>query len=72
MMDARKAHLNPKCEKDVYIELPSEVGAKEGMCGKLDFWICGMRPAAQAWESLYAGKLEGEGFERGVGNAVIL
>ena len=25
-IDARKAHLNPKCEGDVYIELPKECG----------------------------------------------
>ena len=26
-IDARKAHTNPKCEGDVYIELPEECGA---------------------------------------------
>jgi hypothetical protein len=24
--DAKKAHLNPKCEEDVYLELPEELG----------------------------------------------
>ena len=38
-MDAKKAHLNPRCQEDVYIELPEEAGAGEGVCGKLDFWI---------------------------------
>ena len=28
-VDARKAHLNPMCEKDEYIELPSECGVGE-------------------------------------------
>ena len=34
-IDARKAHLHPKCEEDAYVELPSECGCPEGMCGKL-------------------------------------
>ena len=44
-VDARKAHLNPECLEDVYIELLEEAG---GGCGKLSFWLCGFRPAA-AW-----------------------
>ena len=38
-VDIKKAHLNPGCEEDVYIELPEEAGAGEGMCGKLKFWL---------------------------------
>jgi hypothetical protein len=38
-IDARKAHLNPWCEEDVYIELPEEAGHEEGMCGKLRHWL---------------------------------
>ena len=33
-IDARKAHLNPTCEQDVYVDLPPECGCPEGMCGK--------------------------------------
>ncbi len=29
-------------------------------------WLCGMRPAAKAWEEDYAAKLVGAGFRRGV------
>ena len=65
-IDARKANLNPKCEQDVYVDLPAEAECPEGMCGKLDFWLYGFRPAAAAWESHYSEKLEGYGFERGV------
>ena len=64
-VDARKAHLNPRCEKDEYIELPSECGAGEGMCGKLNFWLYGFRPAAAAWEKHYSRLFEEVGFERG-------
>ena len=70
-VDARKAHLNPKCEEDVYIELPAESESKPGMCGKLDFWLYGFRPAAAAWEKHYSGLLEGVGFERGISCGVV-
>ena len=49
-IDVRKAHLNPICEEDVYVELPAEVGESEGKCGKLKHWLYGFRPAAAAWE----------------------
>ena len=64
-IDAKKAHLNPLCEEDVYIELPEEAGAGPGVCGKLVHWLYGCRPAAQAWENFYAEKLESVGFVRG-------
>ena len=70
-IDARKAHLNPRCEQDVYIELPEEAGAGPGMCGKLDFWLYGFRPAAAAWEKLYSSRLEGCGFVRGTSCGVV-
>ena len=53
-IDAKKAHLNLKVEGDVYIELPEEANCPPGMCGKLNYWLCGFRPAAAAWEKLYS------------------
>ena len=53
------------------VELPEEAGCPEGMCGKLDFWLYGFRPAAAAWEKHYAGKLEDSGFLRGVSCGVV-
>jgi hypothetical protein len=64
-IDVKKAHLYPKCETNVYIELPPEAGAETGRCGKLEHWLYGFRPAAQAWESHYARNLESIGFVRG-------
>lgn len=61
-IDVRKAHLNPRCDEDVYIELSEECGVKPGMCGKLKNWLYGFRKAASAWEALYASYLEGVGF----------
>ena len=70
-IDAKKANLNPLCHEDVYIVLPEEVGAGPGRCGKLVHWLYGCRPAAQAWETFYSEKMEGVGFERGRGSAVV-
>ena len=70
-IDAKKAHLNSKCEEDVYIELPAEAAAGEGMCGKLVYWLYGFRKAASKWEEFYASKLEQCGFRRGAGCPVL-
>ena len=47
-VDARKAHLNPKCEKDVCIDLLEECACPAVMCGKLTVCLFGFRPAAAA------------------------
>ena len=70
-IDARKAHLNPRCTEDVFIELPEEAGAGSGVCGKLRYWLYGFKKAAQAWEDFYAEKLEDVGFVRGQGSGVV-
>ena len=71
MIDAKKAHLNPRCKEDVYIEFPPEVGAEPGQCGKLNFWLYGFRKAASAWEDFFAEVMEEAVFRRGVGCSVI-
>ena len=38
-VDAKKAHLNPRCREDVFIGLPEECGAGPGVCGKLNYWL---------------------------------
>ena len=47
-VDAKKAHLNPKCEASVFCELPEEAECPEGFCAKLNYWLYGFRPAAAA------------------------
>ena len=37
-IDAKKAHLNPECKEDVYIQLPDESKGGPGMCGNFNFW----------------------------------
>jgi hypothetical protein len=70
VIDVKKAHLYPRCEADVFIELPSEAKVEAGRCGKLVHWLYGFRPAAQAWESHYSSNLEGIGFKRGLASPV--
>ena len=63
-IDVKKAHLVPKCTQDVYVELPVEAGAQADECGKLEYWLYGCRPAAQAWEEDYAAVFAAAGFRR--------
>ncbi len=63
-LDIKKAHLTPKCEQDVYVELPEEAEVAPDECGKLIHWLYGCRPAAQAWEEHYSGVLGAYGFKR--------
>ena len=55
----------------MYIELPEECGYGPGMCGKLNYWLYGFRPAAAAWEKHYSELLESIGFMRGISCGVI-
>ena len=71
MVDAKKAHKNPRSKEDVYIELPPEVRAEPGHSCKLNFWLYGFRKAASVWEDLCAELMEQSGFRRGVGCSVI-
>eukprot|EP00973_Karenia_brevis_P021073 2897461-Karenia_brevis.AAC.1 len=56
-IDVKKTHLNPASEEDVCLELPVECHCPPGYCGKLRYWVYGMRQAAAAWEKCYADKL---------------
>ena len=70
-MDVKKAHLNPRCQQDVYNELPAEAEGGPEMCGKSNLWSYGCRPAASAWEDHYSKKLEHAGFVGGKACAVL-
>ena len=63
-LDVKKAHLAPKCEQEVYVELPTEANVAADECGKLIHWLYGCRPAAQAWEEHYSRLLKTHGFRR--------
>ena len=61
-----KAHLYAPTEEDAnaYVALPPEC-FKDGMCGRLNFWLYGMRPASKGWESEYRRRLVSLGFTAG-------
>lgn len=63
-LDNKTAHLAPKCDQDIYVDLPEEAGVKSDECGKLIHWRYGCRPAAQAWEEHYSALFGRHGFDR--------
>eukprot|EP00973_Karenia_brevis_P067756 9426443-Karenia_brevis.AAC.1 len=65
-INVKKAHLNPTCEEDMYFELPEECHCPPGYCGKLKYWMYGMRQAAAAWGKHYAETLSSIGCSRGI------
>ena len=50
-IDVSKTHLYAPIGEDGYafVDLPPEC-SKESICGVLDFWLYGMRPASKGWE----------------------
>ena len=70
-VDVKKAHLNPKCDQDVDVELPEEAGVEPDEYGKLVHWLYGCRPAGQAWEDDYAELLVTDGFLRSKASPVV-
>ena len=65
-IDVSKAHLYAPVDVDVdtFVDLPREC-RKEGVCGKLNYWLYGMRPASRGWETEYTKKLKDLGFTPG-------
>ena len=46
---------------NAYVDLPPEC-SKPGVCGKLQYWLYGMRPASHGWQEEYTRRLVGMGF----------
>ena len=65
-LDVSKAHLYALIDEDVnaFVDLPAEC-SKQGMCGRLNYWLYGMRPASKGWEMEYRRRLVGLGFRAG-------
>lgn len=61
-----KAHLYAPFREDdhAFVDLPPEC-AKEGMCGVLNFWLYGMRPASKGSEDECRTRSESLGFKAG-------
>lgn len=69
-IDVKKAHLNGvvKDEERAYVSMP---GDPPGRCRRLRKWLYGMRPAANAWEEDFSGKLAGMGLKAGKSSSVV-
>ena len=65
-LDVSKAHLYAPVGKEVneFVALPPEC-SKPGVCGRLNFWLYGMRPASHGWEQEYTKQLVELGFKAG-------
>ena len=65
-IDVSKAHLYAPVTDGVknYVALPPECG-KPGVCGLLNFWLYGMRPASNGWQEEYTRQLTEMGFKHG-------
>ena len=62
-VDVSKAHLYASINVDIdaYVELPLEC-RKDNTCGRLNYWLYGMRPASKGWETEYTKRLQALGF----------
>jgi hypothetical protein len=49
-LDIKAAGLAAPCEQDVYVELTEKAEVNDHERGKLNHWLYGCRPAAQAWK----------------------
>jgi len=68
-IDVSKAHLYAPVGPDdkAYVALPVEC-EKPGVCGRLGFWLYGMRPASAGWQEEYTRQLAALGFVAGIGS----
>ena len=65
-IDVSKAHLYAPVGEGTtaYVDLPQECG-KPGVCGLLQYWLYGMRPASHGWQEEYTRQLVCLGFSSG-------
>ena len=65
-IDVSESHLYASVDAgaNAYVDLPPEC-SKPGVCGKLQYWLYGMRPASHSWQEEYTRRLVGMGFVAG-------
>ena len=68
LLDARKAHLHALATREIYVDLPPELG-QGGKCALLRRCLYGTRDAPARWEAHAAAELKTFGFIRGISNA---
>ena len=65
-LDVKKAYFNGIPKRDVYMQLPRELGLPAHYVGKQVRCVYGTRDAGAIWEDTYREALEGLGFNSGV------
>ena len=68
LLDARKAYVNAKPVRNLYVRLPYELGLGKGVVGKLVRCMYGTRDAGALWEWTYTQTLLKMGFAQGKSN----
>ena len=68
VLDAKKAYLHAKAERDLFVALPAEAG---GGYAQLVRSLYGTRDAPALWEAYAASQLTALGFQRGRSNACV-
>jgi hypothetical protein len=73
MIDISRAYFNAKTSEDepIYVELPQEAGAPEGMCALLRRHMYGTRRAADGWQDEYSTRLREAGFTQGMASPCV-
>ena len=65
MIDVRRAYYQAEARRNLNVQLP-EGEQEDGMCGKLNKALQGMRDAAQCWEYEYNKIMTDLGFSKGI------
>ena len=64
-IDVRRAYYQAKAQRDLYVQLPGG-DREEGMYGRLNKALQGIRDAGQCWEYEYNKLMREAGFSRGI------
>ena len=70
VFDVLRAHSYGVCERDVYMEPPSELH-RPGLVAKLNKTMYGTQDASNAWQKLWGEHLRSNGFQLGASNPAL-
>ena len=71
ILDVRKAYFNATPQRNIYVRLPSELGLRRGVVGKLKTCMYGTRDAGAIWEATYTTVLLKMGFAQGASSPCV-
>ena len=70
VFDVARAHFYGVCDRDVYVEPPSELH-RPGLVGKLNKTVYGPQDASNAWQKLRGAQIRSNGVELGASNPAL-